>query len=95
MPPTHPDGIGLGLNRSACSLVHFTRGTSLPLPGLHGVTVHTLSQVDHGLFFGTLGLWVHLTERVLEIEMQADRAHLRVWVPLEQVASYVLDLDTP
>lgn len=70
--------------------VLFHRPLSLPLPGLHGAQVQVLETPDHGLYFGTLDMWVHLDTRQLELEMHADTHHLTVWVPLEHVSSWVL-----
>lgn len=71
------------------TLVYFRQQVTIPLPDGTTASVLWLSgTTDFGLH-GTLDLRVHLDSRVLEILFQAGRDQARVWVPLEQVNSWI------
>ena len=72
------------------TLVYFRQSVTIPLPDGTTASVLWLSgTTDFGLL-GTLDLRVHLDSRVLEIVFQTGRDQCRVWVPLEQVVSWVV-----
>lgn len=76
---------------SALSSVEFVRSVRIPLPTGGYTDVRRLAVPEHALgFFGTCDLGADLAARVVRIRLQSSTSHLTVWVPMEQVGSYVV-----